>query len=218
MEDIYIHFLVEDRSGSLLIKEIMRLYNPHIKYEIKYFHGIGTIPKNSPNKNLPKTGKLLNDLPGILAGLTKSLSALQYRAAIIVVLDLDKGNCAQLKNSLLATKPSECQVDVFFCIAIEEIEAWLLGDKNAIMTAYPKANKKILNSYESDSIIGTWEKLADVVYRGGIKNFRKVAPTGPQQGKYKCDWATQIGSHLNLRNNKSPSFNYLLSKLDLLCR
>lgn len=218
MEALYIHFLVEDISGSLLIKEIMKLYNPNIKYVIKSYKGIGTIPKGSLHKNLPKTDKLLSDLPGLLTGLTKSLAARQGRAAVIVVLDLDRGNCAQLKQSLMATKPADCQIDVFFCIAIEEIEAWLLGDKEAILQAYPKANKKILNGYTPDSIVETWEKLADVVYRGGIKNFQKVAPSFVERGKYKCEWAEKIGPHLKVRHNNSPSFQYFLAKLDVLCQ
>ena len=36
-------------------------------------------------------------------------------------------------------------------------------------------------------------------------------------GKIKCEWAKNIGSHLNLQANTSPSFNYFMHKLDELC-
>ena len=60
-----------------------------------------------------------------------------------------------------------------FCIAIEEGEAWLLGDIPAIKKAYPKANVNVLNSYQNDSICDTWEHLADAVYPGGSKKLKK---------------------------------------------
>jgi len=50
-----------------------------------------------------------------------------------------------------------------FCLAIAEIEAWLLGDPNAVKQAYPKANLRILDHYVPDSPVDTWEVLADAV-------------------------------------------------------
>ncbi len=54
-----------------------------------------------------------------------------------------------------------------FCLAIEEGEAWLLGDLDAVRTAYPGARKAVLDEDVSDSRCGTWEVLADAVYPGG---------------------------------------------------
>lgn len=34
--------------------------------------------------------------------------------------------------------------DYAFCIAVKEMEAWLLGDEDAIYSAYPEAKKKFL--------------------------------------------------------------------------
>lgn len=108
-------------------------------------------------------------------------------------------------------------VDTFFCIAVEEIEAWLLGDMNAILTAYPHAKRQLLQNYEPDSVIGTWEYLANAIYEGGLIRLKKVATSYYEIGAQKCEWANEIGSYLSLQNNRSPSFNNFLSKLDHLC-
>ena len=55
-------------------------------------------------------------------------------------------------------------------MAIEEGEAWLLGDIPAIQSVYPNAKNAVLNGYENDSICGTWEKLADAV-TGDLKVY-----------------------------------------------
>ena len=54
---------------------------------------------------------------------------------------------------------NECnsEVKTRFCIAVEEGEAWFLGDISAIKKAHPKAKNNILNRYQNDSICGTWE-------------------------------------------------------------
>ncbi len=106
------------------------------------------------------------------------------------------------------------QTKVFFCIAIEEMEAWLLGDTKALAEAYPRAKQKMLKEYKQDSIIGTWEYLADVVYPGGLAALRKNASSYYEIGKFKCDCARNIGMYMNIRENASPSFNYFIGKLD----
>jgi hypothetical protein len=98
-----------------------------------------------------------------------------------------------------------------FCIAIEEGEAWYLGDFAAIKKAYPKAKQKVLDSYTNDSICGTWEKLADAVYSGGSKELSKLRWQGV--GKEKSNWAKKIPPHMDVDNNLSPSFGYFRDKL-----
>jgi hypothetical protein len=98
-----------------------------------------------------------------------------------------------------------------FCIAIEEGEAWFLGDILAIKRAYPKAKDGELNSYVNDSICGTWEKLANAVYKG---SSQKLSSLGWKAiGTEKSVWAENITPHMDLENNASPSFNYFLGKL-----
>ena len=96
-------------------------------------------------------------------------------------------------------------------MAIEEGEAWLLGDIPAIQSVYPNAKNAVLNGYENDSICGTWEKLADAVFAGGAA---KLSAQGWQAvGTEKSIWAEKISPHMDIENNASPSFNYFRNKV-----
>jgi hypothetical protein len=98
-----------------------------------------------------------------------------------------------------------------FCIAIEEGEAWYLGDLAAVREAYPRAKESVLKGYTNDSICGTWEKLADAVFSGGKE---KLSKQGWQAiGLEKTNWANNIAPHMDVDNNLSPSFCYFRDKL-----
>lgn len=64
-------------------------------------------------------------------------------------------------------------MDHVFCIAVEEMEAWLMGDREALLCAYPKAKESVLKEYKQDSICGTWEVLANAVYKCGLKKMKR---------------------------------------------
>lgn len=91
-----------------------------------------------------------------------------------------------------------------FRIAIEEIEAWLLGDRKAVLAAYPGARKSVLNGYAQDSVCGTWELLADAVHVGGSAEIKRVG--WPAAGQAKRQWAEKIGPLMMPGRNRSPSF------------
>ncbi|UCH92116.1 MAG: hypothetical protein JSV88_17710 [Candidatus Aminicenantes bacterium] len=95
-------------------------------------------------------------------------------------------------------------MSTLFRIAIEEIEAWYLGDREAVLSAYPNASKSILENYQPDSIGGTWEKLADAIYPGGSKAL--INAGWPSAGQEKCKWAEKISPLMNIEKNQSKSF------------
>jgi hypothetical protein len=94
-----------------------------------------------------------------------------------------------------------------FRLAIEEVEAWYLGDRQALQTAYPRAKTDVLNRYVQDSVCGTWELLADAVHSGGSEAIRKAG--WPLPGQIKYEWAEKIGPLLEPDRNVSPSFGKL---------
>ncbi len=218
---VYLEFLVEDKSGEKLLRHILEKYqksHDRLIYNINSFKGIGRLPLKGGKVQNIKTRQLLTDLPSYLRGFNKSLSSLPGRKAIVVVVDNDNNECKEFKNELTDLAMSlGLETCIVFCLAIEEMEAWLLGDSEAVMKAFPHAKKPLLQGYRPDSIIGTWEYLADTVYNGGARKLKKNATSYFEIGEQKCIWADEIGIHLNLHNNRSPSFNYLLSKLDMLC-
>lgn len=211
---MHFQFLVEDRSSTELINILMDKIvstNPDVTFNCKGFRGIGGFALKKTVKET-KTGKLLNDLATYLRGFNRSLQGIS--ATIIVVLDNDDRNIEMFREELEnVASQNMILVDHVFCVAIEEVEAWLLGDQGALLTAYPSAKTQVLRGYHQDSICGTWELLADVVYPGGMAKIRKDKLSYMEIGKLKAEWAKNIGIHMNLQKNVSPSFNYFMQQI-----
>ena len=202
------HFevLVEDQSGSIALGHILEKilgpnYTEH-SWQIHAYKGIGRLPRNLRGVTDPKARILLDRLPSILQGYGKSLPD---AASVVVVVDLDDKDCMAFKQELLGVlNACNPHSKTLFRIAIEEGEAWLLGDRAAVKTAYPNAKDAVLNGYVQDSICGTWEVLADAVHPGGSQSLKRQ---GYQvAGKAKSDWAGEIAPHMDIDNNKSKSF------------
>ena len=211
---MHLQFLIEDMSGEVLIHKVMEklISEGHLfTYDCKSFKGIGGF-KNRGNVKDIKTNKLLTDLLIYLKGFDKSF--LNYDACIFVVVDNDTRDTALFKEELEAkARQAMISTDCVFCIAVEEMEAWLLGDEQAVFKAYPNARMNRYREYVQDSICGTWEMLADVVYKGGLLKLKKECPTYREIGACKAEWANNIGDLMELSENKSPSFQFFLGEI-----
>lgn len=206
---------VEDQSGKKALDILVpKLIGENHTFKVHPYKGIGRIPKNLAANSDAEKRILLDQLPRLLRGYGKTFVSYpaDYPAAVILVCDLDdkclKAFRQELCNILDACNP---RPDTRFCIAIEEGEAWFLGDIPAIKSAYPNAKDAILNAYGNDSVCGTWERLADAIYKGGstalaAKGWRAI-------GAEKSQWAEKITPHMDFKNNLSPSFRYFCTKL-----
>jgi hypothetical protein len=179
------------------------------------YKGLGRIPGNLKTVQDPSKRILLEQLPRLLGGYGKTWCRLGYDAVMIVVVDCDNRNCKEFKKELFRVLES-CypKPKVFFRIAVEEMEAWLLGDREAVCQAYHKYDKKILATYKQDSVVGTWEKLADIILPNGSKSLKNEAYF--EIGRLKSEWAKKIGKNMNVKNNISPSFICFRKKLEEL--
>ncbi|MGI9250574.1 MAG: DUF4276 family protein [Pseudohongiellaceae bacterium] len=211
------HFevLVEDQSGKRALDVLIgRIIGSNHTFRVYSYKGIGHIPKDLGQAVDPKNRMLLNQLLRLLRGYGATHSGYpdDYSAAVVVVCDLDNKNRDEFRQQLLNVL-NQCspEPETRFCIAIEEGEAWFLGDIPAIRTAYPKAKSRVLKSYKNDSICGTWELLADAVYKGGASKLKSKG--GQAIGAQKSQWAEEVSPHMNVNNNKSPSFNYFRERL-----
>lgn len=216
---MYFQFLIEDKSTEILVNHVMeKLVNQYTEREIiwniKSFGGIGHLRKKGSVLE-QKTGKLLNDLPMYMKGFSRVLQNMEH-ATLIVVLDNDKRDVEQFRKDLEEVAVSNMVLcDYVFCVAIKEIEAWLLGDTEAITKAYPDAKMQYIRKYEQDSISETWEVLADIVYPHGLSKLKKKANGNYSEiGKMKCEWADKIGKYLHLHENISPSYQYFIGELE----
>lgn len=215
---MYFQYLIEDQSGEILIRQIMQkllLRYPEVTYDCKSFKGIGGFAKKTTVREI-KTGKLLNDLVMYLRGFSKSLRGMP--AVIVVVLDNDDHEPEEFRQQLdYIAVQNAIDIDHVFCIAVEEMEAWLLGDEQAILKAYPNAKRNVMEAYVQDSICGTWEVLADAIYPGGRQRLHKEHRAYLEIGKLKSEWAENIGSYMVLEKNVSPSFQLFIEAVEKRC-
>ncbi len=211
--EILVEGSIEKDVLDVLLKKIIKDHEAHL-WKIHPHKGIGHLPdpacrsdKKEVNKN--KKNAIKQTLLGSLSSKLKYYGKEQDdNLAVVVLVDLDDKNCIQFKKQLLEIL-NFCQPapKVLFRIAIEELEAWFLGDRIAVKKSYPNAKEKILDSYEQDSICGTWEKLADAVYEGGVKELHSRYGRGSKKIlRKKAEWAIKICQHMDVRKNESPSF------------
>lgn len=212
---MHLEILVEDQSGKKALDILVpNIIGPNHTFVVRAYKGIGRLPKNLKGTSDPSKRILLDQIPKLLRGYGKTFAAYgkNYQAAVIVICDLDDQCLKRFKHELIKLL-NECDPQPLtrFCLAIEEGEAWFLGDLDAIAKAYPDVKSDILNSYVNDSICGTWEILADAIYPGGSK---RLLERGWQEvGKQKSLWADNIAPHMNVSENKSPSFRYFYSQI-----
>lgn len=211
---MHFEILVEDQSGQTMLEILIpKIIGEQHTFRFHDYRGIGHIPKNLTSHTDARKRLLLDQLPRLLRGYGRTFASYppNYPAAVIVVCDLDD-KCLKVFRQELFAVLNACnpKPEARFCIAIEEDEAWLLGDIPAVKAAYPNARDNVLRSYENDSICDTWELLADAVFSGGANELKKE---GWQVGREKSVWAEKITPHMDVDNNASPSFRYFREKI-----
>lgn len=214
---MHIEVLVEDSSGEKLLEHLLpQLLGPQSEphtWRLHAYKGIGRIPKGLSATADPSKRILLDQLLRLLRGYGKTPGI----DAVVVMLDVDKRDCRdflkELKGLLGECSPAPTTL---FRLAIEEMEAWYLGDRAAILTAYPRAKQGVLDGYVQDSLCNTWELLADAVFPGGSIAIKRAG--WPLPGQIKHEWAERIGPWMTLDQNQSPSFGRFRDGLRRLCR
>ena len=208
---MHFEILVEDQSGKKALDILVpKIIGARHTCKVIAYKGVGRIPKNMNAGVDASKRMLLDNLPRLLKGYGKSWT--NYPAAVFIVCDLDDKCFKRFRQELYAVLVAcDPQPETRFCIAVEEGEAWLLGDIPAIKAAYPRAKNGVLTKYANDSICGTWECLADAVYKGGSE---ALSAQGWQAvGAEKSQWAEKITAWMDAANNESPSFVYFRRKL-----
>lgn len=197
---MHIEVLVEDSSGARLIEtllpQVVGEYGAPHTWRIHRYKGIGRLPAGLSSHADPAKRALLDQLPRLLAGYGRTPGI----DAVVVVVDSDRRDCRQFLRELTALH-QRCRPapNTLFRLAIEEIEAWYLGDRQALLAAYPKARSEALARYRQDAVCGTWELLADAVRVGGSAAVKSAG--WPLPGQIKHAWAERIGPRMNVEHN-----------------
>lgn len=141
---------------------------------------------------------------------------------IVVLVDEDRQDCRKLKSKLEAaaaaaglltkTKAGKASFVVLNRIAVEELEAWFLGDVEALRAAYPGVSPSLgsrENFRDPDAVAGgTWEALERVLQRAG--HF--------PAGLGKIEVARSMARYMDPERNRSRSFRCFVEGIAALSR
>ena len=207
IEEKIMHYeiLVEGQSEltllSTIMPQILGVYNEPHTWKIHKHRGVGKLPEDMAANPNPSDPTLLHNLPAKLRAYGRSEDE---QLGVVVLVDLDAHlDCRRFKQMLLRTldfcpKRPHC----LFRIAIEEMEAWMLGDRQALIAAYPHIDLEVLDTYVQDSQCGTWELLIHAVY--GREVLQK--PRSAALMHLKMDLAKKVSRHMVVARNCSASF------------
>lgn len=206
-DKMLIEILTEDTSGAVVVKRLTEriVAGEGMECEINVHphRGCGSFPKDMLAKPPKFTGALLDLLPAELRAYNSVYA--DKEIILVIIMDSDNKDPQTLRQELYACAKSFAPgIRSVVGLCTEEIEAWLLGDKNAVISAYPDADTDVLDSYKPDSICGTWEVLCRAV----SDDADDLIDIGyPAIGHYKSIWAESISRYLQPQSNVSPSFN-----------
>jgi len=161
--------------------------------------GKGALPTDLAARPDPKHRGLLDLLPATLRGYSDALSS--EKDGVIVLVDADDDDPAELHASVAAVAATFAPaLRISVCVAVEETEAFYLGDLKAVRRAFPNADMALARTYVPDSVCGTAELFGRLVHDGGNN---KVA------------WAEAMAPVLTTRagRSRSPSFRKLVAAL-----
>lgn len=202
----HLEVLVEDRSGLAVVRALFEplLASRPVDWTLtlRPHRGIGRLPRDWRSRPAPLASGLLDLLPAKL----RAYAGLDDPAfALLVVLDADEES-PEARHEELALLGRVLARELPFAagVAVEEMEAWILGDRAACLAAWPEIDRAVLGRYEQDSICGTWEHLARALLGRGAE--RLIRAGYPAVGAMKAEWAAAVAPHLEPSRNRSPSF------------
>ena len=199
-----IEFLVEEISAKAALDQLLPRLLPGHSCRVRVFEG---------------WQDLLGQLKAVLQGYHRRIFREGETGLRVVVLLDGDGICARRKAALeakaaeagLLTKTAAGTGQVFYVlnrVAVQELEAWWLGDRAAIIAAYPGV--KLTHFKGTDRTADAPLKPNDVLWEV-LKKGRYFLT-----GKRKTQWATDISPHLDPGRNTSTSFRYFCEGLAAL--
>ena len=128
-----------------------------------------------------------------------------HNVRFVILHDQDKKDCARLKSRLLQMCAKKRRTDTIVCIACQELEAWYWGDLEAVAKAYPEFDP---GKVENKERFRHPDKI--------VKPSKALHENLPEFEKFTA--AQDIGPHMKLENNKSPSFQYFVAAVRKVAR
>ncbi len=147
----------------------------------------------------PHNGKsdLLKSIPRKIRAFS-NISHEEYR--VVIIHDQDSNDCKRLKHELTTLCFQNGDCPTLIRIACRELEAWYLGDMDAIQMVYPsfKAEQQRNKAkFRNPDICNPSEELKKLV-----PNFQKGFAS------------KEISKHISIEKNRSISFGHFVSGLN----
>jgi hypothetical protein len=139
-----------------------------------------------------------SDLEASIPRKIKAWSEPQVR--FLIARDNDGGDCRQLKSRIASLVPAPLAPPFLVRIVCQELESWLLGDAEALATAYPSARRH--PSYRK------WTNLNPDELSNASDLLHQLTGT-----RVKVSRATAIARHTDPTRNRSRSFQVFLEGL-----
>lgn len=201
-----VHYLVEGESEAAFLDGWLPRALPGHVHRVYPHEGKGSLPGKLNAPPNPERRQLLDQLPAKLRAYGASLDPNTDR--VLVLVDADADDCVSLKQRLhAALQKCNPRPHAMIRIAVEETEAFYLGDPKAIRAAFKVFDQKAYATYKQDSICGTWEVFQRVIkspYESKVRWGKKMAETLSVATKGKD-------------RNRSPSFIELQRAVYALC-
>jgi hypothetical protein len=197
-----VHILVEGPSEQVFLEGWAKRLLRGQTVRVHPHQGKGKLPSDLAARPDPRNRALLHQLPSKLRALATCLDSREDR--VLVLFDADNDDWPSVvKDVTNAAKTVAGMLRVDVGVAVEETEAFYLGDLRALRAAFPHADMALAQAYEPDSIVGTWELFGKVIGDGG---GNKVA------------WAEAMAARVTTvpGRSRSPSFRLLCKKVKSL--
>jgi hypothetical protein len=143
--------------------------------------------------------------------LNKIIPTLSKRAQrIIIIVDQDKNDCIELKNKI-KIQMTWCFCEYKIRIACYELEAWFLGDMNAIAQCSPRFKANFFQNKEKYREVDNIPKPSRVI--------EEIVPDWKNRYSSKPQFAAAIAEVISLATpdseqaNRSHSFHVFLEML-----
>ena len=175
-------FLLEEESMKVLLEGLLPRIFPELIFQCIHHEG-----KSDLEKSIPRKLRAWRE-PGV---------------RFVVLRDNDGTDCIFLKQRLLKVCSDAGRKDTLVRIVCEELEAWYLGEPDALAEAFNDEKLRGIGRKAKFRKPDDVQKPSDDLKRL-VPEFQKVGG------------ARAMADHLSRKRNKSPSFRALLSGLDKL--
>ena len=176
-------FLLEEASMRDLLDGLLPRLYPNMEFKCLAHEG-----KSDLEKSIPRKLRAWRE-PGV---------------GFVILRDNDGGDCVRLKRRLLQSCQQAGRPDTLVRIVCQELEAWYLGEPDALADAFGKESLRRIGGRarfrDPDAVQQPSEALKRLV-----PGFRKV------------NGAKTMAGFITRERNYLKSFQVLLSGLDKLC-